>query len=504
MSTETTTAPRPTPPADTVTYTHRQILVIMSGLALGLLLSALDQTIVSTALTRISQDFHRPDLYSWVVTSYLLTSTATTPLYGKMSDLYGRKRIFQFAIVVFLAGSALSGASQSMYQLIAFRAVQGLGAGGLISLAMAIIGDVIPPRDRGKYQGYFGAVFAAASILGPLLGGFLVEGPGWRWVFYVNLPLGAIALVVINRVLKMDRIRRTASIDWSGATLLVTGVSLVLVAVSQIGNAGHITQLSSILLAIGLALTLAFFAWETRATEPILPLRLFQNPVFRVTTALSLITGAVMFGAILFLPQYMQTVRGVSPTESGLHLLPLLGGLLLTSVITGRIISGGSGYKKFVVGGTAVLVLGTTLLAQIHVDTSYWVVALILLVVGIGLGSFMQTTVLATQNSVDRSDMGVATSAVAFFRTLGGAIGASVLGAVLIAQSKATQAGEVAKLGKTRGLQHAFVNGMDRAYLWAIPFAVIAFVIALFLREVTLRTTNAPDTTTEPAIEGAA
>jgi EmrB/QacA subfamily drug resistance transporter len=510
MSSPTSTEPPTAAPAvQTVDYSHRQIMVIMSGLMLGMLLAALDQTIVSTALTRISEDFHRPDLYSWVVTSYLLTSTATTPLYGKISDLFGRKRIFQFAIVVFLLGSALSGLSQSMYQLIAFRAVQGLGAGGLMSLALSIVGDVIPPRNRGKYQGYFGAVFGAASVLGPLVGGFLVDGPGWRWVFYVNLPLGAIALFVINRVLKLDHVRRKAHIDWLGAFLLVGGVSAVLIAVSQIGNAGTITSTSIAFLAVGAALVVGFIIWETRALEPILPLRLFKNDVFRVTTSLSLITGAVMFGAIIFLPQYMQIARGVSPTLSGLHLLPLLGGVLLASIGSGQLISRGSGYKKFVVSGTALLVVGTVLLTQIHVNTSFWTLSLIIFVVGVALGSFMQTSIVATQNSVDRSDMGVATSAVSFFRTLGGAIGASVLGAVLIAQSKATSANAIAKatkdaiavhgnnatsiaLGKTAGTHQAFVNGMDRAYTWAIPIAVVAFVIALFLREVQLRTTNRP------------
>jgi EmrB/QacA subfamily drug resistance transporter len=488
----TTTAPAPTTGAAPGAYSHRQILVIMSGLVLGMLLAALDQTIVSTALTTISRDFHRPDLYSWVVTSYLLTSTATTPLYGKISDLYGRKRIFQFAIVVFLIGSALSGLSQSMYQLIAFRAVQGLGAGGLMSLALSIVGDVIPPKDRGRYQGYFGAVFGASSVLGPLIGGFLVDYASWRWVFYVNLPIGAVALVVINRVLKLDHVKRHAKIDFTGAALLVAGVSLLLVGISDIGDAGRVTGTALAFVIAGVVLAVSFVGWEFKAAEPILPMRLFRNDVFRVTTALSLITGAVMFGAIIFLPQFMQTVRGVSPTLSGLRLLPLLAGLLLTSIGSGQLISRGSGYKKYVVGGTALLVIGTVLLTRIHVTTSFWAISGIIFVVGFGLGLFMQTTILATQNSVDASDMGVATSAVTFFRTLGGAIGASVLGAVLIAQEKATVAGQVAKHGPKEGALYAFTAGMDRAYLWAIPAAVIAFVIALFLREVKLRTSNAP------------
>jgi EmrB/QacA subfamily drug resistance transporter len=487
-----TTAPTTTRDTSQNAYSHRQILVIMSGLMLGMLLAALDQTIVSTALTTISRDFHRPDLYSWVVTSYLLTSTVTTPLYGKFSDLYGRKRIFQFAIVVFLIGSILSGLSQSMYQLIAFRAVQGLGAGGLLSLALSIVGDVIPPRDRGRYQGYFGAVFGASSVLGPLIGGFLVDQASWRWVFYVNVPIGLVALVVINRVLKLDHVKRHAKIDYAGAGLLVAGVSSLLIGISNVGDAGRVTSSALGFLLVGAVLVFGFVGWEFKATEPILPMRLFRNDVFRVTTSLSLITGAVMFGAIIFLPQYMQTVRHVSPTLSGLRLLPLLGGLLLTSIGSGQLISRGSGYKKYVVTGTAMLVAGTVLLTHIHVTTSFWAISGIIFVVGFALGLFMQTTVLATQNSVEMSDMGVATSAVTFFRTLGGAIGASVLGAVLIAQEKATVVAQSTVHGAAKGPLYAFTAGMDRAYLWAIPVAAIAFLIALFLREVTLRSANGP------------
>jgi MFS family permease len=378
-----------------------------------------------------------------------------------------------------------------MYQLIAFRAVQGLGAGGLMSLAMAIVGDVIPPRDRGRYQGYFGAVFGASSVLGPLIGGLLVQ-VDWRLVFYVNLPLGALALFVVNRVLQVDHQRRKAKIDWAGATMLVGGVSGILIAVQNYGTQASMSTLSWTFGLAGLALVIAFVWWEGRCAEPILPLRLFRNDVFRVTTSLSLITGAVMFGAIIFLPQYMQLVRGVSPTMSGIRLLPLLAGLLLTSIGSGNLISRYGGYKKYVITGTALLIVGTAFLTQIHVTTSFWILSLIIFVVGFALGLFMQTTVLATQNSVDLSDMGVATSAVSFFRTLGGAIGTSVLGAVLLAQARAVGPGEVAAHGPRSGPLYAFTSGMDRAYLWAIPIAVLAFVVSLFLREVRLRTTNDP------------
>ncbi|MCU4184980.1 MFS transporter [Acidiferrimicrobium sp. IK] len=474
-------------PAEARTYNHRQILLIMSGLLLGMLLAALDQTIVSTALTTISRDFHRPDLYSWVVTAYLLTSTVTTPLYGKISDLYGRKRIFQLAIVIFLAGSVLSGLSQNMFQLIGFRAVQGLGAGGLMSLAMSIIGDVIPPRDRGRYQGYFGAVFGASSVLGPLIGGFLVDQASWRWVFYVNIPIGIVALVVVNRVLQLDHNPRRARIDWTGAVLLVAGVGLFLVGVQDAGQTASFTTASMVYGVVGLLLTVAFVFWERRAAEPILPLRLFSNKVFSVANLMGFITGAVMFGAIIFLPQYMQTVRHVSPTLSGLRLLPLLGGLLITSIGSGQLISRTGKYKAYVVVGTAITTIGFVLLTRISVDTNFWVVSGMIFVVGAGLGLFMQTLVLAVQNSVKPQDMGVGTSAVTFFRTLGGAIGSAVLGAVLIAQEKSSAPGYIHRYGPVQGPLHAFTHGMDQAYLYAVPVAALAFVISFALREIKLR-----------------
>jgi EmrB/QacA subfamily drug resistance transporter len=469
-------------------YSQRQIMLIMSGLMLGILLAALDQTIVATALTTISRDFHRPDLYSWVVTSYLLTSTVTTPLYGKISDLFGRKRIFQFAIVVFLVGSALSGLSGNMYQLIIFRGVQGLGAGGLISLALAIVGDVIPPRERGRYQGYFGAVFGIASVIGPLVGGFLVEQASWRWVFYVNIPIGVFALVVINRVLKLDHQPRRPKIDFVGSLLIVTGVALFLVGVQTAGTHAAITTNAIAFAVVGLLLVAGFIWWEARASEPIVPLRLFSNRVFTVAVVLALITGAVMFGAIIFSPQYLQIVRGVSPTSSGLRLLPLLGGLLICSIGSGRAISATGRYKIFVVAGTAILAAGTALLTQVHVNTSSLEFSLILFIVGAGLGLFLQTLVIIVQNAISTADLGVGTSAVTFFRTLGGAVGSSVLGAILINQERAALSHDVARYGPTAGRLFAFTHGMDRAYLYAVPVALIAFLLSFLLREIRLRT----------------
>ena len=525
----TTAEPRagtpPVPDQSPTGFTHKQITVVMSGLMLGVLLAALDQTIVSTALPTIVGDFHRPDLYSWVVTSYLLTSTASTPLYGKISDLFGRKKIFQFAIVVFLIGSALCGLSQNMIELILFRGLQGLGAGGLISLALAIVGDVIPPNQRGRYQGYFGAVFGASSVLGPLIGGFLTQSVSWRWVFYVNIPLGVIALIVTNRVLKLDYNKRKSSIDFTGAALLVLGVSLLLVGVQTAGTAAAFTSSSVGYLVGGAVFTAAFIYWEFQhATDPILPMRLFRNPVFRVSSILSLVTGMVMFGAIIFLPQYIQIVKGSSPTTSGLRLLPLLAGLLITSIGSGRLISARGKYKRYVVSGTFILAVGLGWLTFIKADTSLWIVGGMCFVIGVGLGLFMQTLVLASQNAVDMKDLGVVTSGVTFFRTMGGAIGASLLGALLIAHQR-TDAVSVlgaqnAKLASAAGssgasvssvahlpeplkhqVQVLFTDSMSYAYKFALPIAVLGAIISLFLKEVPLRGTAAVGNRPAPAAE---
>jgi EmrB/QacA subfamily drug resistance transporter len=491
MSATEKALPAPAAPDDAaggpdLTYTHREIMLMMSGLLFGLLLAALDQTIVTTALTRISEDFHRQDLYGWVITSYLLTSCASTPLYGKISDQYGRKRIFQAAIVIFLVGSALSGLSQSMYQLIAFRGIQGIGAGGLMTLTMAIVADVIPMRERGRYQGYFGAVLGLSNVLGPLVGGVLVDQASWRWVFYVNIPIGLVALVVINRVLHLDYHPRRSKIDIVGSILIVSGVSLFLVGVQIAGTSARMTTQTYAYGTAGLLLIGVFIWWEGRVPEPIIPLRLFKNKVFAVANVLGFITGSIMFGAIIFLPQYFQYVRGVSPTVAGLRLLPLLAGMLLTSITSGRLISRFGRYKIFVNMGLGVLAVGMFLLTLVTITTSAWPLAGIMFVIGFGLGLFMQTLVLVVQNAVPRDQIGVGTASVTFFRTLGGAIGSAVLGAVLVLNSNASRPRYDHLYGAREGPLHSFVYGMNRAFLYALPVAILAFLLSLLLREVRL------------------
>jgi EmrB/QacA subfamily drug resistance transporter len=498
--------------------THRQILVIMSGLMMGMFLASLDQTIVSTALPTIVGDFHRSDLLSWVITAYLLASTASTPLWGKAGDLYGRKRVFQLAIVVFLIGSALCGASQNMYELIGFRGLQGIGGGGLISLVFAIIGDVIPPRQRGRYQGYFGAVFGVSSVVGPLAGGFAVDSLSWRYIFYINLPLGIAALVVTNRVLRLPVRKREVNIDWWGALLLVAGVSSILLATQSGGTTYPWASIQIVgLFALGGLFLIGFAVRERLAPEPILPLELFRMQIFTVANIVSFISGIAMFGALAFLPQYMQLVHGVSATMSGLLLLPLLAGLLLMSISSGRYISRTGNYRWFPLAGTILVTVGLSLLTKVGAHTSLVIVGIDILIFGAGLGLFMQVLTLVVQNAVPMKQMGVATSSVTFFRSMGGAIGASALGAVLTARiayelpryvppvdlagggNKVTQLVQspetLNKLKQTNpalheGIIQAYSHAIDRLFLVAVPVSVLSVIAALFIRQVQLRGSN--------------
>ncbi len=509
-------------------YTHRQIMVILGALMSGMLLAALDQTIVATALPTIVGDLGGLNHLSWVVTAYLVASTVTTPLYGKISDLYGRKRVFQFAIVVFLIGSALAGLSQNMTQLIAFRALQGVGAGGLITLAMTIIGDVVPPRERGRYQGYMGAVFALASVIGPLLGGFFVDNLSWRWVFYVNLPIGVVALVVTSIVLDLPTRRISHRLDYVGTALLVAGVSSVLLAVTWGGTQYGWGSATIIGLGAGGAILLAaFVAVEQRVEEPILPLYLFRNRVFAVSTATMFIVGLAMFGGIIYLPLFLQVVGGRSATNAGLLLLPLILGLMFTSIASGRIISRTGRYKAFPVCGMLVMAVGMYLLSTMGPTTTEVQASAYMVVLGLGLGMVMQVLVLAVQNAVDHKDLGTATGAATFLRSMGGSFGVALLGAVLTNQlasnladllpggqlpagvSPDTLKGSPAAIlslpPEVRALVvEAFARSIDTVFLVGVPIAIIGFAITLLLPEVPLRSgRSAPVDVADQVADGA-
>lgn len=481
--------------------TNRQLQLVFAGLMSGVLLAALDQTIVATALPTIVGDLGGLAHLSWVVTAYLLASTTSTPLYGKISDLYGRKTVFQAAIVIFLVGSALSGLAQSMGQLIAFRAVQGLGAGGLMALAIAIIGDVVSPRERGRYQGYIGAVFAVASVAGPLLGGFLVDHLSWRWAFYVNLPVGVGALLVTSVALDLPFRRTGHSVDYLGAALLVAGVTCVLLVTVWGGDRyGWDSPTILGLAGTGALLLGAFAVQEQRASEPVLPPRLFRDPVFRVATATLFLIGVAMFGAIVFLPLFLQVVVGASATSSGLLLLPLMAGIVASSVVVGRVISRTGRYRWYPVAGTALMTVAMGLLATMNADTSRttasWYVALL----GVGLGTVMPVMILAVQNAADQRDLGTATSAATFSRSMGGSFGVALFGAILASRlahqlpgvdPEALQASPSQLRALSPAAHQAVVEAVAHSlhvvFLAAIPVALAAFLVVLFLREQPLR-----------------
>ena len=489
---------------------RRRVLIIIGALLLGMLLAALDQTIVATALPTIAGDLHGLSQLSWVVTAYILASTASTPLWGKLGDLYGRKLFFQAAILIFLVGSALSGISTSMIELIAFRALQGIGGGGLMIGAQAIVGDVVSPRDRGRYQGIFGAVFGVTSVIGPLLGGFFVQNLSWRWVFYINLPIGIVALVVTAVVLPNPANRVSHVIDYTG-TVLLAGSATSFVLLTTLGGVTYPWGSAPIWIlgACGVVLLAVFVVVERRAAEPVMPLRLFTNRVFSASSAIGFVVGFAMFGAITYLPQYMQVVRGASPTGSGLQLLPLMAGLLLTSMGSGILISRWGRYKVFPIAGTAVMTAGMYLLSLMGVGTGAASYTVYMFVLGVGIGGVMQVLVIAVQNVVAYRDLGVATSGATFFRSIGGSFGTAVFGAIFANQLTgnlhhylsgiALPPGFQAMAGASpaalerlppavhSGFVHAYAASLHSVFLWAVPISAVAFLLTWLLKEVPLR-----------------
>ncbi|MFG2105800.1 MDR family MFS transporter [Micromonospora chersina] len=474
----------------------RQIRLLMLGLMTGMLLAALDQTIVGTALPTIVGELGGINHYSWVVTAYLLASTASTPLYGKMADLYGRRPVFLFSIGTFLLGSLLAGLSQNMTQLIVTRGVQGLGAGGLLTLAFTIISDVVPPRERGRYQGLFGAVFGISSVAGPLVGGYFAE-TNWRWIFYINVPLAILAIVVCYHVMRLVPFqRREHSVDWVGAGLLVAGVSCLLLALSWGGN--EYAWGSGVIIGLfvaGAVLGVLFVLQEARVKEPILPLRLFRSPTFALANSAGFVLGLVMFGSIIFIPLYLQIVKGASPTRSGLLMLPMMAGIIFTSIITGRAMSRIGRYKWFPVAGAAVLVAGMLLFRQLQVATSLWAAFGFMVVIGVGLGLCMQSLILGVQNSVDPRDLGAGTSSATFFRSLGGSFGVAILGAVLSSRLTSELAGRlpaaIAQLPPDQRAAVAASGGAnisinDPATILALPGPVRAAIQASFVESLHL------------------
>lgn len=497
-------------------FSHREILYIMTALMISMLLAALDQSIVATALPQIASDLHGLTKLSWVVTAYLITSAIATPIYGKLGDLYGRKKIFQTSIIIFLLGSVLCGISQSMNELIFFRALQGIGAGGLMSLVLAIIGDVIPPRQRGRYQGYFGAVFGVSSVAGPVLGGLFANMnsflgvTGWRWIFYINLPLGALALALVAARLHLHKPEQKENhIDYGGAVLLaISVISLVYVSVwAGVDYAWGSWQILS-LIASAIIFGLLFVWREHRSPEPIMPMKLFKNDIFSVSTLLSFATGLAMFATIIYIPMYQQVVRGWSPTKSGLLMLPMVAGMMGASLGSGRLITKFGRYRIFPIIGTLVLMVGLWLFSHVGLSTNYVVLSAWMVVVGLGLGQLFQVPTLAVQNSVERQNMGTATSTVAFARSIGGALGGAIFGTILtsrlihhlkailppdaaskVASGLGSGVHQVSSLSSM--LRHdllvAYVDAFRDMFLIGIPFVFVGFVIALFLRETPLR-----------------
>jgi EmrB/QacA subfamily drug resistance transporter len=495
--------------------TGRRLWLILGALLLGMLLAALDQTIVSTALPTIVGDLHGGSHLAWVVTAYLLSSTVSTPLWGKLGDQYGRKTFFQASIVIFVVGSALCGISQTMTELIAFRALQGLGGGGLMVGAQTIIGDVVSPRERGRYMGLFGAMFAVATVIGPLIGGLCVDYLSWRWVFYINLPLGILALFVTGAVLPGHLRKVHHKIDYLGTTLLAGSATSLIIFASLGGVSWPWASVPSYLTAVlGIVLAIAFLLAERVAVEPVIPLKLFRVRVFNAASAIGFVMGFAMFGALTFLPLFLQNVKGVSPTSSGLRILPLMLGMLAASVTSGRLVTRWGRYKVFPVVGSAMMTLGAYLLSFIDASLNSWLLAFYMFIFGVGMGLIMQVLVVAVQNAVSYQQLGVATSSATFFRMIGGCFGTAVFGAIyaiVFTHTFLPHLPHAAQKGLNFNPQsvnpqqldllkvthpalfgdyiHAVTHAVQTIFLVAVPIAFVAFLLSFLLPEVPLRKT---------------
>lgn len=505
---------RTDPETGRVHYTHQQVLEILSGLLMALLTSMVSTSVISTALPTILGELGGQDQLSWVASASLLTMTAATPLWGKLSDLFGRKAVFQTALIIFTVGSVTAGFSQNILQLIIARAVQGLGVGGLSALTQVILGDVVEPRERGRYAGYVGGVFGVSTVAGPLLGGFIVDTGwlGWRWTFFISVPLAVVSFVLIQKVLRLPRVRKEVAIDWLGAFAITGSAAAVMLLLTLGGKEFAWNSAWTYLLGALTALLLALAVHAERvATDAILPARLFRNRTFVLTSAASLFLGVALFGVMIFLPQYLQIVRGMSPTASGLMTLPMVLGLFLAGVVTGRVTTRTGRWRVFPTVGLLLVTAGMVQLSRLHLDSGLWLIGVETGVLGVGIGMTLQTLILAAQNDATRQDMAVVTSGVSFFRSLGGAVGVAGFGAILtnrlhseIAQGlralhvRPPADGGLSRLGSPAEIHdlpepfrhvllEAFTTALQAVFLVGVPIALLGFFAVIALREHPLR-----------------